>query len=449
MRIAIIGNGIAGVTAARKIRELSDHEIHLISSEHPSFFSRTALMYLYMGHMRMKDITPFPDSYWQKNDIKRIYDQVLSVDFDRKMLPLAKDEALSYDRLILATGSSYNTFGWHGLDLDGVRGLYHLHDLEYLEERSARIKQAVIIGGGLIGIELAEMFLGRQIAVTFLVRENSFWDIVLPAEESAMINRHIREHGINLRLNTQLKRIIGNDQGQVIGVETDTGETIDCQYVGITAGVHPNVHFLRETTLEIDRGILVDRHLQTNIPGVYAVGDCAEMRDPLPGRRPVEPLWYTGRMMGECVAKNICGEQVSYDPGIWFNSAKFLDIEYQVYGNVPNEPSDAISSLYWEHPNGKKSIRINYYTKTGKVAGFNLMGIRYRHQVCEKWISEGADIEDVLRHLTLANFDPEFYPQYESHLIRSYQDLSGKKLKSNGTRSWDLAFDFLRKKAGQ
>lgn len=445
MHIVILGNGISGITAARFIRKLSDHEVTVISAETDHFFSRTALMYIYMGHMRYEDTKPYEDWFWEKNRINLMRAYVERVDFAGKKLYLERRGALAYDKLVLAVGSSPNKFGWPGQDLGGVRGLYSYQDLEYMERHSEGLERAVIVGGGLIGIEMAEMFHSRHIPVTFLVRERSFWDMVLPAEESEMVNRHIREHGIDLRLETELTEIIGDATGRVCAVITNTGERIDCGYVGLTAGVHPNVGFLKSTELEIEKGILVNEYLETNIPDVYAVGDCAQHRDPRRGRRPIEAVWYTGRMTGEAVAYNLCGRPVKYDPGIWFNSAKFFDIEYQVYGDVPANPASGQRSIYWEHKSGKKSIRLVYDQDTQKILGFTLMGVRYRQEVCERWLREETGIEDVLQNLGLANFDPEFYEEYEKEVIDSYNQQTGKALPLKKRRGLSAALRFLRR----
>ncbi len=445
MRIAIIGNGISGVTAARFLRKLSDHEITIISAETDYFFSRTALMYIYMGHMRFKDTQPYEPFFWEKNRINLVRDFVNSVDTDNKQLVMAKGANISYDKLILAVGSTPNKFGWPGQDLKGVGGLYSFQDLENMEAYSDGLKRAVIVGGGLIGIEMAEMFHSRHIPVTFLVREKSYWDAVLPAEESTMINRHILENHIDLRLQTELKEIVDDGNGQACAVITNTGERIECGYVGLTAGVRPNVNFLKESGIEIQRGIVVNEFLETNIPDVYAIGDCAQQKEPMPGRRPVEAVWYTGRMMGETVAHNICGNQVAYDPGIWFNSAKFIDIEYQVYGTVLANPPENHAAIYWEHPEGRKSVRLIYDKETEAILGFNLMGVRYRHEVCEAWIKAKTPVDVVLENLGLANFDPEFYDEYESDIIQQYNQKTGKQIKVKQKRGLSAAIKFLRK----
>ncbi len=411
--IVIIGNGISGITAARHIRKRCDDPITIISSESEHFFSRTALMYIYMGHMRFEDTKPYEDFFWAKNRITLKKAHVSEIDFGGKKLLFADGGSMNYEVLILATGSKPNKFGWPGQDLKGVQGLYSLQDLESMERHTQGIGRAVVVGGGLIGIEMAEMLATRKIPVTFLVREDGFWNNVLPKEESEMVTRHICEHHIDLRLSTELKEILSDENGRVKSVIASDGEEIPCQFVGLTAGVHPNIGFLKGTMLEMDRGILVDRFLRTNIPDVYALGDCAQQRDPLPGRASIEQVWYTGRMMGETVAATICGQPTEYRPGIWFNSAKFFDIEYQTYGTVPAKPKQGQDSIWWENPKGKQGLRIVFDAQTKAVLGFNAMGIRLRHVICDRWIREGTILDHVLRNLKQADFNPEFSPRFQ------------------------------------
>ncbi len=447
MKIAIIGNGIAGITAARWLRKLDDKvEITVISDEGDYFFSRTALMYIYMGHMRLQDTQPYENWFWEQNRIQLLRGRVESIDFEHKSLILKDKNILSYDKLILSLGSKSNKFGWKGQDLDGVHGLYHLQDVEAMERHSANgLKRSVIVGGGLIGIEMAEMFHSRHIPVTFLVREKSFWDLILPAEESDMVNRHIREHGIDLRLESELNEVLDdNNDGKVDAILMKNGEKIACGFVGLTVGVSPNVDFVKNTALKINKGIVVNEYLETNMPDVYAIGDCAEIETPQSGRRPIEAIWYTGRMMGETVAYNILNKKVKYNPGIWFNSAKFLDIEYQVYGDIRAQLADNQATIYWEHADGKKGIRITYDKNEGNVVGFNLMGVRYRHEVCEKWIKDKTPIETVLRDLGLANFDPEFYKEYENEVVQIFNRQTGKNLQLKTKRGLNAVLQFLK-----
>lgn len=434
--IVIIGNGIAGVSAARHIRKLSDKRIIIVSAETDYFFSRTALMYVYMGHMKFDHIQPYEDWFWEKNKIELVRAYVNKVDTANKQLLLDGSRALQYDKLIIATGSKPNKFGWPGQDFHGVQGLYSKQDLDLLEVNAPNkevCKRAVIVGGGLIGIELAEMLRSREIPVTFLVRENSFWNGVLPEGESQLINEHIKEHHIDLRLSTNLKEIKADEHGRVKSIIIqETGEELSCDMVGLTAGVTPNIDFLKDSGIELGRGVKVNRHLETNIKDVYAIGDCAEQHEAIGNRRPIEAVWYTGRMMGETVAQTICGNKLEYKPGHWFNSAKFLDVEYQTYGWVfgARGRQDYEEQFHWRHASEKICVTVSFHKESKKFLGINTFGIRMRHEIFDKWLNEERSIDYVIEHLKDANFDPEFYRQYEQEVVSKYNSDYDKSIKS-------------------
>jgi len=443
--IVIIGNGIAGVTTARHIRKLSDKKITIISAETDYFFSRTALMYVYMGHMKFEHTQPYENWFWEKNRIQLVHDYVTHVHAEDKVIPLKKGSPISYDKLVLATGSKPNKFGWPGQDLKGVQGLYSKQDLDTMEKiapDNKNCQRAVIVGGGLIGIEMAEMLRSRKIPVTFLVREKSFWNGVLPAGESKLINEHILAHHIDLRLNTNLEEIIADENGFAKAVVTDKGDTIPCTLVGLTAGVTPNVGFLKDSNIAIKKGIVVNRLLETSAKDVYAIGDCAEQQEAIGNRRPIEAVWYTGRMMGETLAQTLCGNTTEYNPGHWFNSAKFLDIEYQTYGWVFSErhikPYE--QHFHWRHPKENICLTIAFHKDSNLFLGINTFGIRMRHPIFDKWLTEKRTAVYVLEHLKDANFDPEFYATHENAIVDQYNAEFGTSITPK-KKSWKRIFN--------
>ncbi|CAM4111406.1 NAD(P)/FAD-dependent oxidoreductase [Zobellia roscoffensis] len=442
--IVIIGNGISGVTAARHIRKLSDKKITIVSAETDYFFSRTALMYVYMGHMKFEHTQPYENWFWKKNRIELVKGFVTTLDHEKKTLVLAEGKELAYDKLIIATGSKPNKFGWPGQDLKGVQGLYSKQDLDLIEANAPNkeiCNRAVIVGGGLIGIELAEMLRSRKIPVTFLVRENSFWNGVLPSGESEMINEHILEHHIDLKLETNLVEILSDENGRAKAITTDKGETIECNVVGLTAGVTPNIDFLKDSGIELGRGVKVNRLLETNIKDIYAIGDCAEQHEGIGNRRPIEAVWYTGRMMGETLAQTICGKPREYNPGHWFNSAKFLDIEYQTYGWVFSEriKKEHENHFHWRHASEKICITVAYDKDSKKFLGINTFGIRMRHEMFDRWLTEERGVDYVMEYLKDANFDPEFYSHYEEKILSKYNSVMNTNL-SPKKKSWKRIF---------
>lgn len=421
MHVVILGNGIAGVTTARHLRKRSASvRITLVSGESDHHWSRPALMYIYMGHMRYADTRPYPDDFWDRSRIERVRGWVESVDVTGRSLVFSDGSRLAYDRLVLATGSVPNRWGWPGEDLDRVQGMVSLQDLLALQRITPTLRHAVVVGGGLIGIELAEMLHSRRVPVSLLVRGAGYWDDVLPPQEAAMVGRAIERSGIDLRLETELAEIHDDGSGGVGAITTRDGTHIGCQFVGLTAGVRPNLGALDGCGIETRRGVLVDDRLRTSAPDVYAVGDCAEIRQP-DGSTLLQQVWYTGRAQGEVAAANLLGEDRPYVPGIWFNSAKFLEIEYQTHGTVPPRPDGHHQHLYWEHPGGRRAMRLVH--RDGTFVGINVMGMRVRHRVCEAWIGGQATIGHVIDHLRDAAFDPELgtdlVPELQSAFRRS------------------------------
>lgn len=421
MHVVILGNGIAGITTARELRKRrSDVRITVVSGESDHHFSRPALMYVFMGHMTYAHTKPYEDHVWSKNRIELVRAWVKRIDVERKRLELDRGAPIAWDKLVIATGSKHNLFGWKGQDLAGVQGLVTLQDLELLEANVRGVRRAVVVGGGLIGVELAEMLHSRGIAVTFLVREANYWNRVLPHEESAMVGRVIRAEGIDLRLGEELDHVVDDGRGRACAVVTKKGERIECQLVGLTAGVTPNLSALEGSDVPVHRGVLVDATLATRVRDVYAAGDCAEIVDePNGAKGKLEQLWYTGRMQGETLARVLCGERARHDRGVWFNSAKFFDLEYQTYGLVQQD-LEGERSLYWEARDGLHALRV-VYTRDG-VVGMNVLGIRHRHRAWERWIEEKRPVAHVLENLREANFDPEFSRRYEAEMVRAWKE---------------------------
>ncbi len=445
-KVIIIGNGIAGTTAARWIRKLSDYSIQIISDESDYFFSRTALMYVYMGHMRWQDIQVYEEHFWSNNKIELLNQTVIHINESDNSITLRNNTKLNYDILVIATGSKTKFYDWPGLQFKGISGLYFKSDLEYIEAHSPKINHAVIVGGGLIGIELAEMLITRGKQVTMLVREDSYWSNILPKEESKMVSKHILQHHVEIKFGTELQEIFASESNEVSSIKLSSGEIINCEYIGIATGVSPNIECLKHTNVKTNKGILVDKNLRTNVKNIYAVGDCAELQFTDDGRKAIEAVWYSGRMMGEVVAHNICGIEMEYEQGIWFNSAKFFDIEYQVYGYVPAKAVEGVESVFWQHEREDKSIRIVFDSRSKIVIGFNLMGVRFRHEVCDKWIQDKIELVEVVQDISLAFFDPEFSRNYSSNIVDVYNAKFNTKIRAK-VNSLNSVLHFLKIKA--
>ena len=437
MHVVIIGNGIAGVTTAIALRKRQrTWKITLISGESDAFFSRTALMYIYMGHMRLQDTQPYEAWFWREKRLDRVRGWVAEIDLAAHRLRLDDGRTVAWDKLVVATGSQPNRFGWPGQDLPGVGGLYSLQDLEALERHSVGARAGVVVGGGLIGIELAEMLHSRGMRVSILARESAYWNNALPRAEAELVGQVIREAHVELQLGTALAEVEPDASGHAAYCRTDAGARLPAQVVGLTAGVRPNLGVVRGSGLATGRGVLVDTGLRTAHPDVFACGDCAEICEAptgesgapgstgaLAGPGRIEQLWYTGRMQGEVCAENVSGGDARYDRGIWFNSAKFFDLEWHTYGRVRGEtegPDAAERHFLWQDLGQRRLLRL--VERDGALVGVNALGLRQRQAVWTRWIGEKRPVADVVPHLAEANFDPEFTRRSEREVAGAFKE---------------------------
>jgi len=409
MHYVIVGNGVAGVTAALTLRKRDLHaRISVISGESDYFISRTALMYAYMDRMNLRDLEPFERKVYDKQRIDRVRGWVRNLDADRRVIQFEDGREITYDKLLLAVGSVPNRFQWPGLDA-AKEGVVHFVSLQHLaecERLTSSTGRAVVVGGGLIGVELVECLVHHGIQVDFLVRESWYWPMALAKEEGALIAGHLTRHGVKLHLEDEVSAVATGPGGRVSAVKTQKGLDLPCEMLGICIGVRPAVDWLSgvATPPEIGRGIKVNRSFQTSLPSIFSAGDCAEFarRD---GSPMLEQIWYAAKRQGELAALAMLGDAVEYTPPLFFNSAKFFEIEYTTVGDATRLPDDA-KSFFHRLPGEAASLRI--VERQGAVIGFNMLGSRWDHTWLERWIQERRSMQEVVQQLHLAQFDVEF-----------------------------------------
>ena len=418
--VYIIGNGVAGSTLALNLSSSDNYRVHLISDESDFFYSRTALMYLYMGHLTPKQTEPYERGFWEKSGIHRIRGRVIALKREEKTLSYTDQEGkshhASYDILVLATGSLPRFLDWPNRTLKGISGLYHLNDLKHIESYTdaSICKEAVIVGGGLIGVELAEMVHSRGIDTTLVIREQYFWSSVLPDSDAQLVQRHIESHGVHLRTEAEVSAFLSDDGTKLSGVQLQSGEQLKAQFAGVCIGVTPNTGFLAKSGLTLNEGIVVNEYLQTNDPSIYAIGDCAELSQHQSDRRATEAVWYVAREMAETLSKHLLEGNTAYKQSHWFNSAKFFDLEYQTYGQVSSSAKRKNSELqfHWHTQKQHKGITLSYSAHDRKFLGVNTFGIRLKQEVFEQWLNASEIIDTIVAQLDLAHFDPEFSKTY-------------------------------------
>jgi NADH oxidase (H2O2-forming) len=415
-QVVIVGTGVCGIEAALALRRREPQTpIALISDEHDHFFSRPALMYVFAGQMTVRDTEPYDRELFGRMGFTRIRGRVTALEVADRRLALDSGASVGYDRLLLAVGSKARPAPWPGGDGPGVHCFVTLRDLERLDADARPGGRAVVIGGGLIGVEVAEILAHRGLRVTFVIRETWYFPIALEAREGALVAEHLRAHGIDVRLEAPMEAILRGPDGALRGVRV-SGEEIPCDLVVAAIGVVPNTAFLAGGAIARapSGAIEVDESLRANLPGVWAAGDCANVTWMDGSRRP-EQLWYTARDQGRVAAASMTGDAAVYRRGAWYNSAKFFDLEYTTAGWVPalidfeNRPiplEAGVTTWFQRVPGAFASARI--VCRGDRVVGFNMLGGRWNHEPLLEWIDERRPLDWVLAHLHEAQFDEEF-----------------------------------------
>lgn len=423
MHYVIVGNGVAGMEAALALRRRDDEaRISLVSDEHDHFYSRPALMYVLAGQLDLRATEPYDRTLYERLRFERVRARVTHLDPAARRLGLDNGAALTYDRLLLAVGSRGRPAPWPGATGPGVHHFVTLADLAGLDGDARRGQHAAVVGGGLIGVEVAEVLHDRGLHVSFLIREPWYFPVALDEHEATLVAEHMRAQGIDVRLRVGVDEVLRGDDGRPRALRMGS-EELPADVVVAAIGVVPNTGFLQGSTLALagNGAIEVDAGLRTNLPDVWAAGDCANVTWADGSRRP-EQLWYTARDQGRAVAGAMLGDDVRYARGTWYNSAKFFDLEYTTAGWVPVSKSfdgstlaadPALRTWFQRVPGRFESQRV--IVKDQRVVGFNFVGGRWNHEPLLQWIHERRTLGWVLARLGQAQFDEEFTPRFRVH----------------------------------
>ncbi len=329
MRHVIIGGGVASITAAIELARRQAEEIELYTAERYPYYFRPRLPYFLAGEIAQEDLYVHPLSWYENKGIAVHLDsKVERLMPDQKRILLANGSEVPYDRLLLATGGMSFIPPIEGTDKKGVFALRTLDDAITIREYAAHCQEAVVIGGGLLGLEAARGLKALGLSVTAL----EFFPRLLPrqldAEGSAVFQRLIEGLGINVGLQAETKSIVGN--GEVRGVVLKDGREFAAQMVLVAAGARSNAGLAAEAGLRIERGIAVDEHMATDAPDIYAAGDAA-FRGRAWGIVPV------ARAQALVAAANMAGDNALYEEVVPSNTLKIVGIDLTSAGTVTPE----------------------------------------------------------------------------------------------------------------
>jgi NAD(P)H-nitrite reductase large subunit len=323
MRYAIIGGSAAGVSAIETIRSLDrTSPIELFTDEELPLYSRVLLTYYIAGAISKQELHFRPLEFFKENNVTaHLGMRVKTVSPDSKSIETEDGKSHSFDKLLIATGSSPKTLDMPGVDTEGVYGLRNMEHAQKIISRSDKTDVVCILGGGLIGLRDGYALAARGLKVKMIVKSNRVLSQMLDEESSAMVQERLREHGIEIRTGRDAVEILG--KGSVEGIMLDNGEKIDCQMVIIGKGVDPNVGLVFSTGIEVKEGIVADEHMRTNVADIYVAGDVAETFDISRGRTSVNAIWPCAFEQGRIAGLNMVGQEARYVGSFRMNS---LDI---------------------------------------------------------------------------------------------------------------------------
>lgn len=396
MRYVIVGNGIAGVSAAVGLRENSpDAEIILYTDEPYTFYSRPGLMYHMMGIEKEWDLYCDRPYLYTQNRLDLRHGKVLQISPDRDELLIEGQSPQPFDKLLLALGAQPRKLNVPGEILPGVHNFTLMSDAKAMMETARRGMRGIVIGGGLLGAEISEVWRHYGMHVTFLILEDWYFQKALSEEQGRLTESTFRKHGVDVRTNEEVAGFIEKD-GKLVGVRTKSGLEFPCDLACVTIGVEPRTSLAQVSGLDVGRGIVVDRTLQTSRPNVFACGDCAEIRDAATGKSTVELLWYSARAQGCHAAHTMVGAAKPYDPGMFYNSAMFFDLDYISVG-AGRHQDDGQEELSVTSRNGRQVRR--YIHRNGRVTGITSVGTDDRYEDLKRCIEGAYAVDDVERIL--------------------------------------------------
>lgn len=363
MKIVIIGAGPAGVTVAETLRQHDDQsEIVMLSAEpHPPYSPPAMVEYFQTGReVHLWKGRDFPERLGLDY---RPGAEVVAVQPEDKVVRPADGDTLSYDRLVIATGSRL----YAPLEGADKAGIYNFKSLSAAEElvgqvREGRADSVLIVGAGFIGVEIALLLRDLGLAVTQVEMTDRVMPRMLDRETAEIALMAMQERGIDVRLNSRATAFLGDPQAEAVRLES--GETLAADLLVAATGVRPNIEFLAGSGIETKWGVLVDDHLRTNLPDVYAAGDVAETFDRFTGQRYVHAIFPNAVTQAQIVAYNLLGWDMAYEGSDSMNSLKHLGLPIMAVGRMEGE----------ELRRRRNGVLRKIYLQDDRIVGFRLTG---------------------------------------------------------------------------
>ncbi|MCK4614474.1 MAG: NAD(P)/FAD-dependent oxidoreductase, partial [Thermoplasmata archaeon] len=400
MHYVIIGNGGAGVSALQAIREVDIlSNIMIISREKYPAYSPCSLPNLISGEIDKPKIFRFDKRFYHRLDARFMKNTEAIRIFPRKKeVRLANGSNVKFDRLLIAAGARPITpRGMKGLKLQGVHVMGTLSSaLDILNQINQGVDHAVVVGGGFMGIETAVMMRKRGIEVTIVELLPRILSRMLDPDVSRRVAEILKEHGIKLVLNDAVQSM--NGRKTVDGVFLGK-KALRCDMVVIAIGVAPNINIVQDSGIKINRGIIVDSTMRTNIKNIYAAGDIAEVREQIQGKQGSFAIWPNAVEQGRVAGSNMAGAHTDYDGAEVVNVLNVFDIPVVAMGDT-SEAIGGCKVIFRSTPHAYKKLLL----KNNRILGLQFAGTIRNTGTLYSLMKKGNDVSDIEERLLDDNF---------------------------------------------
>ncbi|MDD5688454.1 MAG: FAD-dependent oxidoreductase [Elusimicrobia bacterium] len=401
MEYVIVGSSAAGVSAVEAIRSVDKSgKITVISDENYSIYSRCVLSYYLAGMMTEEKLKYRGEDFFKKHNVDSIVGKKVEAVLPGKKIKLSDGKTLSFDKLLIATGSRSKMENIPGVEKDGVFGLRNINDARKIEERLGKTKTAVMLGGGLIGLRAAYALHKRGLKVIVVVKSKHILSQMLDEEGAGFIQRRIENKGIKVITGLSAKEITGDKE--VSGIILENEEKIDCQIVVIGKGVQANIELVKDAGIKTEWGIIVNESLQTNVTDVFAAGDVAQTKDLVTGESTINALWPNAVIQGKIAGLNMAGKNIKYDGSLGMNSVEFFELPTISYG-ITKPKGEGYEILVKK--NDAQEIYKKIVLKNNKIVGFVLVNDVDNAGVYGSLIRKKIDVSSIKEELLNNNFN--------------------------------------------
>ena len=406
-KYVIIGGSAGGIGAVEAIREVDPTgEIVVISNELVPQYSRPMISEYVSREATLDTMKYRKDEFWTNNKVKTLTGKTATkIDFTKKQVILDDGkETVSYDKLLIATGGKPFVPRMEGGDKEGVFTFTELSSAEGIEAQAEKIRSAIVIGGGLIGVSASEALVKRGIKVTLVELKESILSLILDKTASDIAEKVLTEAGVTVITGQTVQRILGQkDKPESVGgvIMTD-GTEIPCDLIVVAIGVIPRTDLVKDTPMKLNRGIVVDRTMQTSIPDVYACGDVAEAYDFLIDQKRLLPLWPLAHLGGRVAGYNMAGKKAEYEGGTVMSSLKYFELPVIAVGTVNPENVDDYEVLVELKP--EKTIYKKILLKDGKIVGFIFLGDIEKAGIFFRLLKNHVDVSKIKDALLSEDF---------------------------------------------